>query len=190
MLRSARAPVCATWRYRRSVHRFGRETSGCAVFCSRYWYCLIRLFLGRCKISTTRLDGLEPGDDRQAADELGDEAYLTRVFRLGEAQQLSCGCSVRLRGCGNRSPADRGAWTTTFSSPAKLRRRRKDVCRVDLQEVVRWVCLRPPWGGGTLATVPLEDLGAAPADTASPETSRVMLGFSDLRLICRSSRCR
>src|SRR5438046_2669232 len=42
-------------------------------------------------------------------------------------------------------------------------------------------CLRPPWGG-TLATVPSRILSRA-CCTPSPDTSRVMLGFSDLRAI-------
>ena len=44
-----------------------------------------------------------------------------------------------------------------------------------------WGCLRPPWGG-TLATVPSRILSSA-CCTPSPETSRVMDGFSDLRAI-------
>ena len=44
-----------------------------------------------------------------------------------------------------------------------------------------WGCFRPPWGG-TLATVPSRILSSA-CCTPSPETSRVIDGFSDLRAI-------
>ena len=42
-------------------------------------------------------------------------------------------------------------------------------------------CLRPPWGG-TLAIVPSRILSSA-CCTPSPDTSRVIDGFSDLRAI-------
>ena len=53
-------------------------------------------------------------------------------------------------------------------------------------EVSTWMnswcgCFRPPWGG-TLATVPSRILSRA-CCTPSPETSRVIDGFSDFRAI-------
>ena len=48
-----------------------------------------------------------------------------------------------------------------------------------------WGCLRPPWGG-TLATVPSRIFKSA-CCTPSPETSRVIEGFSDLRAILSTS---
>ena len=44
-----------------------------------------------------------------------------------------------------------------------------------------WGCFRPPWGG-TFATVPSRIFSSA-CWTPSPETSRVMEGFSDFRAI-------
>ena len=44
-----------------------------------------------------------------------------------------------------------------------------------------WGYLRPPWGG-TLATVPSRIFSSA-CCTPSPDTSRVIDGFSDLRAI-------
>ena len=44
-----------------------------------------------------------------------------------------------------------------------------------------WGCLRPPWGG-TEAVVPSRILSSA-CWTPSPDTSRVIDGFSDLRAI-------
>ena len=54
-----------------------------------FWYCLISAFFGsiRIWISAASSSSSSVADDRQAADELGDQAELDQVLGLGLAQQ-------------------------------------------------------------------------------------------------------
>ena len=67
------------------------------------------------------------------------------------------------------------------SSPAKAPPQMNRMFAVSIVMNSWCGCLRPPWGG-TLATVPSRILSSA-CCTPSPETSRVIDGFSALRAI-------
>lgn len=68
-----------------------------------------------------------------------------------------------------------------FSSPSNAPPQMKRMSFVLIWMYSCCGCFRPPWGG-TEATVPSRILSSA-CCTPSPETSRVMLGFSDFRAI-------
>ena len=68
-----------------------------------------------------------------------------------------------------------------FSSPAKAPPQMNSMFEVSTCRNSCCGCLRPPCGG-TDATVPSISFSSA-CCTPSPDTSRVMLGFSDLREI-------
>ena len=68
-----------------------------------------------------------------------------------------------------------------FSMPSKAPPQMKRMLVVSIWMNSWWGCLRPPCGG-TEATVPSRILSSA-CCTPSPETSRVMEGFSLLREI-------
>src|SRR5437762_5404795 len=68
-----------------------------------------------------------------------------------------------------------------FSSPTNAPPQRKSTFEVSTWMNSWWGCLRPPCGG-TFATVPSRILSSA-CWTPSPETSRVIEGFSDFRAI-------
>ena len=68
-----------------------------------------------------------------------------------------------------------------LSSPAKAPPQMKRMLVVSIWMNSWWGCLRPPWGG-TEAVVPSRILSSA-CWTPSPETSRVIEGFSLLRAI-------
>ena len=67
----------------------------------------------------------------------------------------------------------------TLSSPTKAPPTMKRMLVVSSWMNSWYGCLRPPWGG-TFAVVPSSIFRSA-CCTPSPLTSRVMLGFSDLR---------
>ena len=68
-----------------------------------------------------------------------------------------------------------------FSSPAKAPPQMNRMLVVSIWMNSWWGCLRPPWGG-TDAVVPSRIFSRA-CCTPSPETSRVIDGFSLLRAI-------
>jgi hypothetical protein len=69
----------------------------------------------------------------------------------------------------------------TFSRPSKAPPQMNRMLVVSICRKSWFGCLRPPCGG-TLAIVPSTSLSSA-CCTPSPDTSRVMLGLSALRLI-------
>src|SRR5262249_34193436 len=124
---------------------------------------------------------LQRGDDRQPADELRDHPELEQVLRLHVPQQLRqipllLGLHVRAEPQG--PPARR---SMICSSPPKAPPQMKRMLVVSTCRNSCCGCLRPPLGG-TLAMVPSMILSSA-CCTPSPDTSRVMEGFSLLRAI-------
>ena len=132
---------------------------------------------------------VEHADHRQASDELGDQAELDQVLRLRPAaasryraaahgRRLSLPCLVTGRKPSDFLPMRR---PIIFSSPTKAPPQMNRMFVVSTG-VNSWCgCLRPPCGG-TLATVPSRIFSSA-CCTPSPETSRVIDGFSSLRPI-------
>ena len=130
------------------------------------------------------VERLERDHHREAADQLGDEAEAEQVVRLdlGEGVLAVARCGGGLRAAPLKPICCRPVRASMiFSSPSNAP---PQMNRMSL--VLIWMysccgCLRPPCGG-TEATVPSRILSSA-CCTPSPETSRVMLGFSDLRAI-------
>ncbi len=131
-------------------------------------------------MSAVLVEIFERGDDRQTADEFGDEAELQQVLGLHLAEDVAGAAFVRR--LNRRAEADRGRAAATRDDLLEAGKRtaadEEDVRRVDLQNSCCG-CLRPPCGG-TEATVPSMILSSA-CWTPSPDTSRVIEGLSDLR---------
>src|SRR6266568_2636128 len=130
------------------------------------------------------IERVERHGDRQAAHELGYEPVAQQVVRLDVHERVL----LQLLGdafgdlfLGKADLPSASAGLDDLLSPSNAPPQMK---RMSL--VLTWMysccgCLRPPCGG-TLATVPSRILSSA-CCTPSPETSRVMLGFSDFSAI-------
>ena len=147
-----------------------------------FWYCLTSAFLGSTRISDERLL-VEVGhraDDRQAADELGDQAELEEVLRAAPAAKSSprsarSDADARRR---SRCPCVPMRLSMILSMPANAPPQMNRMLVVSIWMNSWWGCLRPPCGG-TEAVVPSRIFSSA-CCTPSPETSRVIDGFSAL----------
>ena len=128
------------------------------------------------------VERIERSDDREAADELGNEAVAQQVFRLHERHELARVALLLALDLGAEartfSPTRR---SITLSRPSKAPPQMNRMSFVFTSMYFCCGCLRPPCGG-TLATVPSRIFSSA-CCTPSPDTSRVMLGFSLLREI-------
>ena len=125
---------------------------------------------------------VDRGDDRQAADELGDQPVLHQVL----GQHLLEALAGVLVGVGGDLGAEADA--VVADPPLDHLVELGEGAAADEEDVgvsiVRnsWCgCLRPPWGG-TEAVVPSRIFRSA-CCTPSPETSRVIDGLSALRAI-------
>ena len=130
---------------------------------------------------------VQGADDRQAPDELGDQAVLDEVLRLDalERRARDRGARCDLTSALKPSvflPARR---SMIFSSPTNAPPQMKRMLVVSIWKNSWCGCLRPPCGG-TLATVPSRIFSSA-CCTPSPDTSRVIEGFSSLRQILSTS---
>ena len=151
---------------------------------SRALYCLTRLFLGsfrtRTRVASSRSSstvmtgrrpissGIRPNLTRSWGSTLRSRAFWAAEevsFRLLPKPRAEL--SVR-------------RWMY-LSSPSKAPPQMNRMLVVSIWMNSCWGCLRPPWGG-TLLTVPSMILSRA-CCTPSPPTSRVMEGFSLLRVI-------
>ena len=130
---------------------------------------------------------LERRDDRQAADELRDQAVLDAGLRAGRARGLPWVFFSRLPLMSAPKPSD--FWfmrrSMTSSRPTKAPPQMKRMLVVSICRNSWCGCLRPPCGG-TLHWVPSRILSSA-CCTPSPETSRVIDGLSLLRQILSTS---
>ena len=134
------------------------------------------------RIRSSLSSGSRLHDDRQAADELGDQAVLQQIVGGELAQQVRA--VVAGRCASEPKPMPRLAPTRLPTMLLEALER----ATADEQDVgvLIWMkswcgCLRPPCGG-TLATVPSMIFSSA-CWTPSPETSRVIDGLSPLRAI-------
>ena len=121
-------------------------------------------------------------DDRQATDELGDEAELEQVLGEDLHEDLALLAVLAVAHVGPKADAGRPMrFSMILSKPANAPPQTNRMFVVSIWMNSWWGCLRPPWGG-TEAVVPSRILSSA-CWTPSPETSRVIEGFSVLRAI-------
>ena len=132
---------------------------------------------------------------RHAADELGNESVLDQVDAAARCSSRSTSRRSRsaVRCAGLRRSmllvlrheahglGAHALGRSTFSRPTKAPPQMNRMLVVSTGVNSWWGCLRPPCGG-TLAMVPSRIFSSA-CCTPSPETSRVMEGFSSLRQI-------
>ena len=133
------------------------------------------------------LQAVHRGDHGKATDELGNEAVLDEIVGDNVVEE-SVGVAVLLRVFSALKPDRVGsdaALDDLFEFGERAAADEQDVRRVDRQEFLVRVRLRPPCGG-TDATVPSSILRSA-CWTPSPETSRVIDGLSALRAILSTS---
>ena len=119
---------------------------------------------------------------RQPTDELGDQAELDEVLGQDVAQDFGVVALGAVGDLGAKADAlaPDAALDDLVEPGERAAADEEDVRRVDLDELLVRV-LAPPWGG-TEAVVPSRILSSA-CWTPSPDTSRVIDGFSDLRAI-------
>ena len=129
------------------------------------------------------VERFEGHHDRKPADQLGDEPEPEQIVRLDLCVGIlalstpACALAVALKPiCWRPVRA-----SMIFSRPSKAPPQMNRMSLVLIWMYSCWGCLRPPCGG-TDAIVPSRILSRA-CCTPSPETSRVMLGFSDFRAI-------
>src|SRR5262245_61460904 len=149
-----------------------------------FWYCLMIAFLGSRRMRTSAwssrscrvaITGRRPTNS-------GMSPYFKRSSGWIIASRSPTRLSSRLLISAPKPMPERPTrLSMILSRPTKAPPHRKSTL-----EVSTWMnswcgCLRPPWGG-TLATVPSRIFKSA-CCTPSPETSRVIDGFSDLRAI-------
>src|SRR5713226_5945107 len=119
----------------------------------------------------------------QAADKFGNQAVADQITRLHLLEQFGVAL-LRRGGSGIGVEAERAAagalLDNFFEADEGPTADEQNVGGIDGGEFLVG-CLRPPWGG-TLATVPSKILSNA-CCTPSPETSRVMEGFSSFLAI-------
>jgi hypothetical protein len=121
----------------------------------------------------------------QPSHQLGDQPEALEVLGFGPGQEPLTGStspsprlpSPLLAPSPESDPPFPIRDSTIFSSPSKAPPQMKRMLRVSIWMYSCWGCFRPPWGG-TEATVPSRILSRA-CWTPSPETSRVIDGFSD-----------
>ena len=155
---------------------------------NRRWYCLTRAFFGSVRIFTR-----------------ASSSRSSRVAITGRRPMNSGIRPKRCRSSGSTwrrtSPVRRSSGSETlaekpievplprpemiFSRPAKAPPQMNSMLVVSTCRNSCCGCLRPPWGG-TEATVPSMIFSSA-CCTPSPDTSRVIEGLSDLRLILSTS---
>jgi len=125
---------------------------------------------------------VERRDHRESADELGDEAVLQEVLRLDHRQQVADPALLAALDLGPEThPGAADAILDDLVEADKgAAAQEQHVGGIDLDELL--VRMLPPALGGTLATVPSRIFSSA-CWTPSPDTSRVIDGFSDLRAI-------
>ena len=129
------------------------------------------------------VEAVHRADDRQPADELGDQPELQQVLGQDAARGSRRGPSRRPCGCRRRSRR-RGCpsrLSMILSMPANAPPQMNRMFVVSIWMNSWCGCLRPPCGG-TDAVVPSRILSSA-CCTPSPDTSRVIDGFSALRAI-------
>ena len=125
--------------------------------------------------------------DRQAADELGDQAVLDEVLGQALLEELAVVAGALLDAIVAPKPTPPVPMrrSMTLSRPAKAPPQMNSTLVVSIVRNSWWGCLRPPCGG-TEATVPSRIFSSA-CCTPSPETSRVIDGLSALRAILSTS---
>src|ERR1041385_5132371 len=187
MARSPRAPVERLIALRATARSASAsKVSPTSSSSNSFTYCLVMAFLGSIRIRTS---------DSSSSDSSGTTTG---------SRPTSSGISPnRSRSSGSAKPngfflSTSGDWSRAlpaakpiccrpsrpsmiFSSPSNAPPQMKRMSLVLIWMYSCWGCFRPPCGG-TEATVPSRILSSA-CCTPSPETSRVMLGFSDLRAI-------
>ncbi|OGL05652.1 MAG: hypothetical protein A3I03_12210 [Candidatus Rokubacteria bacterium RIFCSPLOWO2_02_FULL_68_19] len=149
-----------------------------------FWYCFMMAFLGSRRIlisaassrsSSVAITGRRPTNS-------GISPYFSRSSGCARARRSPIWRSSRLRtSAPNPIPLFPTRLSMILSSPTKAPPQTKSTSVVSTWMNSWWGCLRPPWGG-TLATVPSRIFRSA-CWTPSPDTSRVMDGFSDFRAI-------
>ena len=146
-------------------------------------YCFVSAFFGslRMRTSDSSSSASSGTRHRQAADELGNQPEAEQVVRLDFGERVLRDCSACfLRRLALLKPICRRPVRASmiFSRPSNAPPQMNRMSFVLIWMYSCCGCLRPPCGG-TEATVPSRILSSA-CCTPSPETSRVMLGFSRL----------
>ncbi len=184
--RRPRAPVLRSSAFLATARRAeSSNTRSTSSILKRYWYWRVNAFLGSVRIcisasssssSSVAITGRRPINS-------GIKPNLTRsagsTWRNSSASFLVS--SLLFTSAVKPIPPFSWRCCTIFSNPEKAP---PQINRTF--EVSTWInsccgCLRPPWGG-IEATVPSIIFSKA-CWTPSPETSRVIDGFSDLRVI-------
>src|SRR5947207_5307022 len=109
MERSPRAPVLRSMALRAmALSASSASVRSIDSISNSRWYCFTSAFLGWVKISLREglVEILERGNDRQAANELGDQAVFQQVLRLDLAEDFAGLAVLRPQDLG--AEADRG----------------------------------------------------------------------------------
>ena len=183
MARSPRAPVPRERAWSAMATRASSVTSSSMSSNSnRRWYCFTRAFRGSTRILTSASASsweTEPTTGRRPTNS-GIRPNLMR-----SSGRTSANSAPRSFSPGDRTSAPKPTpvppWRLSISCsrPANAPPQMNKMFVVSIWRNSWWGCLRPPWGG-TAADVPSRIFSRA-CCTPSPETSRVMDGFSLLR---------
>ena len=148
------------------------------------WYCLVSEFFGSFRIlisafsssasrvTTTGTRPINSGIRPNLIKSSGITSFRISPTFLSSLTETSAPKPMDLVSCLD---------SMIFSIPSKAPPQINRIFVVSIWRNSWWGCLRPPWGG-TLATVPSRIFRSA-CCTPSPETSRVMDGFSDFLVI-------